>query len=165
MIDGPYFVLTVLGVLGTGLTAGVFCAFSAFVMRGLAALPPAQGVAAMNAINKAAVRPAFMLVFLGTAVLAAVIAVVTFVVWPDGAAVELLLGSALYLVGSFGVTAVANVPRNTALLRLEPGTAGAKAEAEADGQWSSYVREWTAWNHVRTGASAAATVTYVLALT
>ncbi|CAM5676029.1 membrane protein [Streptomyces purpurascens] len=29
MIDGPYFVLTVLGVLGTGLVAGVFCGFDA----------------------------------------------------------------------------------------------------------------------------------------
>ncbi|MFB7654686.1 MULTISPECIES: DUF1772 domain-containing protein [unclassified Streptomyces] len=158
MIDGPYFVLTVLGVLGAGLTAGVFCAFSTFVMRGLAALPPAQGVAAMNSINKAAVRPPFMAVFLGTAVLAAVIAVVTFVLWPEEAAVELLLGSALYLIGSFGVTAAANVPRNTALLEVEPGS------AQADDRWTAYVREWTAWNHVRTIASAAAAVAYVLAL-
>ncbi|OSC61176.1 hypothetical protein B5181_28460 [Streptomyces sp. 4F] len=158
MIDGPYFALTVLGVLGTGLTAGAFCAFSTFVMRGLAALPPAQGVAAMNAINTAAIRPAFMLLFLGTTVLTAVIAVVTLVLWPDGAAVELLLGSALHLFGSFGVTAAANVPRNTALLRLEPGT------AEAAGRWPAYVREWTVWNHVRTVASAAAALAYVLAL-
>jgi uncharacterized membrane protein len=28
-----------------------------------------------------------------------------------------------------------------------------------------YVSEWTAWNHVRTVASAAAALTYVLALT
>ncbi|MFJ5275741.1 DUF1772 domain-containing protein [Streptomyces parvulus] len=158
MIDGPYFVLTVLGVLGAGLTAGVFCAFSTFVMRGLAALPPAQGVAAMNSINRAAVRPAFMLVFLGTAVLTAVIAVVTFVLWPEGAVVELLLGSALFLIGSFGVTAAANVPRNTALLEVEPGS------AQASGRWTSYVREWTLWNHVRTVASAATAVLYVLAL-
>lgn len=40
MIDGPYLVLTVLGVLGCGLVAGVFYGFSAFVMRGLAELPP-----------------------------------------------------------------------------------------------------------------------------
>ena len=53
MIAGPYLWLTVLGVLGTGLVAGVFCGFSTFVMRGLASLPPAQGVAAMNAINDA----------------------------------------------------------------------------------------------------------------
>ncbi|MDG9715228.1 DUF1772 domain-containing protein [Streptomyces sp. DH24] len=159
MIDGPFFVLTVLAVLGTGLTAGVFCGFSVFVMRGLAALPPAQGVAAMQAINVAAVRPAFMLVFAGSAVLAAVTAVVTFVVWPDGAVVELLLGSALYLFGSFGVTAAANVPRNNTLQEMEPGT------QEAAAYWSVYLREWTAWNHIRTVASAAAALSYLLALT
>ncbi|MGW0189799.1 anthrone oxygenase family protein [Streptomyces sp. NPDC003362] len=159
MIEGPYFVLTVLGVLGTGLVAGVFCAFSTFVMRGLGALPPAQGVAAMQAVNVAAVRPAFMSVFLGSAVLCAVIAVATFVLWPDAGTVELLAGSALYLIGSFGVTVVANVPRNEALRRLDPGT------PEAAAYWASYVRRWTAWNHVRTVASAAAALAYVLALT
>ncbi|MFF3580072.1 anthrone oxygenase family protein [Streptomyces mirabilis] len=159
MIDGPYFVLTVLGVLGCGLVAGVFCGFSTFVMRGLAELPPAQGVAAMNAINVAAVRPAFMLVFIGSAGLCAVLAVVTFVVLPDEGTVELLLGSALYLFGTFGVTVVANVPRNDALLKLAPGT------AEAAVYWRSYVREWTMWNHVRAVASAAAAVSYTLALT
>ena len=159
MIDGPYFWLTVLGVLGTGLVAGVFCGFSTFVMRGLAALPPAQGVAAMNAINVTAVMPAFMLVFLGSAVLCAVLAVVTFVLWPDDGRVELLVGSALYLFGSFGVTMVANVPRNDALLKLDPGT------SEAAAYWPSYIREWTFWNHVRMVASAGSAVAYVLALT
>jgi uncharacterized membrane protein len=159
MIDGPYFVLTVLGVLGTGLVAGVFCGFSTFVMRGLASLPPAQGVAAMNAINVTAVMPAFMIVFVGSAGVCAVIAVVTFVLWPDEGRVELLLGSALYLFGSFGVTMIANVPRNNALLELAPGT------TEAASYWPTYVREWTAWNHVRTVASAAAALAYVLALT
>ncbi|MEV0635695.1 anthrone oxygenase family protein [Streptomyces sp. NPDC050619] len=159
MIEGPYFVLTVLGVLGTGLVAGVFCGFSTFVMRGLAALPPAQGVAAMNAINVTAVRPAFMLVFAGSAVVCAVIAVVTFVLWPDEGTVELLVGSALYLFGVFGLTIAANVPRNEALGRLDPGT------PEAAAYWPTYVREWTMWNHVRTVASAAAAVAYVLALT
>ncbi|MFJ8080449.1 DUF1772 domain-containing protein [Streptomyces sp. NPDC096205] len=159
MIEGPYLWLTVAGVLGTGLAAGVFCAFSTFVMRALAALPSAQGVAAMNAINRAAPRPAFMAVFLGTAVVAVAVAVVTFVVWPGEGKAELLLGSALYGFGSFGVTVVANVPRNDALLRLEPGT------PEADAYWPVYVREWTRWNHIRTAASAAATVLYALALT
>jgi uncharacterized membrane protein len=158
MIEGPYFWLTVLGVLGTGLVAGAFCAFSTFVMRGLAELPPAQGVAAMNAINRAAPRPAFMAVFIGSALVCAALAVVTFVVWPDEGKTEVLLGAALYVFGSFGVTVVANVPRNDALLRLEPGT------AEADAYWPAYVREWTRWNHIRTVASAAAAVLLVLAV-
>lgn len=158
MSDEPYGVLALLGVLGTGLVAGVFCAFSTFVMKGLAALPTAQGVAAMNAINRAALKPAFMIVFIGSAGLCAVTAVVTFVLWPDGRAVELLLGSALYLVGAFGVTIVGNVPRNDTLMKLDPGT------AEAAAYWPSYVRQWTMWNHVRTVASAAAALSYALAL-
>jgi uncharacterized membrane protein len=159
MIDGPYFVFTLLGVLGTGLVAGVFCAFSTFVMKGLAALPPAQGVAAMQAINVTAMMPAFMVVFVGSAVLCTVLAVVTFVLWPDEGTVELLLGSALYLFGSFGVTMVANVPRNDALAKMDPGT------PEAAGYWPTFVSEWTMWNHVRMVASAAAAISYVLALT
>ncbi|MER6731906.1 DUF1772 domain-containing protein [Streptomyces puniciscabiei] len=158
MIDGPFFVLVVVAIVGTGLMAGVFCAFSTFVMRGLATLPPAQGVAAMNAINAAAVRPAFMAVFTGSAVLSAMIAVVTFVVWPDEGKLALLLGSALYLLGSFGLTIVANVPRNDRLARMPPGA------PEAAVYWTAYVREWTWWNHVRAAASAAATLVYVLAL-
>ncbi|MCN9239692.1 anthrone oxygenase family protein [Streptomyces sp. NPDC052051] len=159
MIEGPYFTLTVLGALGTGLMAGVFCAFSTFVMRGLGSLPPTKAVAAMNAINRAAPRPAFMIVFVGSAVLCAVLAVVTFVVWPEGATVELLVGSGLYLIGAFGVTVTANVPRNAALLKLEPGS------EEANAYWRTYLREWTVWNHVRMVASAGATLSYVLALT
>lgn len=159
MIDGPYFVLTLLGVLGTGLVAGAFCAFSTFVMRALASLPPAEGVAAMNAINVAALRPPFMIVFVGSAVVCSVLAVVTFTVLPEEGTAELLLGSALYLFGCFGVTILANVPRNEALIKLDPGT------TEAAAYWRAYVREWTIWNHVRAVASAAALISYALALT
>lgn len=158
MGGGPYMVLVVLGVLGTGLMAGVFGAFSLFVMRGLAALPPAQGVAAMQAINSSATTAAFMVLFLGAAMLCAVIAVVTFVLWPEGTTPELLLGSALYLAGAFGVTVVANVPRNEALTGMEPGS------PEAVTYWPSYVRQWTAWNHVRMIASGCAAAFYTAAL-
>ncbi|OIJ69043.1 DUF1772 domain-containing protein [Streptomyces mangrovisoli] len=181
MGEEPFFVLAVLGALGSGVMAGVFCAFSVLVMRGLAALPPAQGVAAMNAINSVATSPVFLALFLGTATLIAVIAVVTFVMWPDGATVELLLGSALYLCGAFGVTVVANVPRNERLGRLaaerparpgapggarpaKAGTEAGEVETDAVAYWPAYVREWTRWNHVRTVSSAAAAVTYLLAL-
>ena len=46
---------------------GVFFAFSAFVMQALARLPPAQGIAAMQSINVAAVTPPFMVALFGTA--------------------------------------------------------------------------------------------------
>ncbi|MEB3961656.1 DUF1772 domain-containing protein [Streptomyces kunmingensis] len=161
MIEGPYFVLVVFGALWCGLTAGVFVAFSTFVMRGLGALPAERGIAAINAINAAALNPAFLVVFLGAALLCAVIAVVTFVLWPDEGTVELLLGCVLYLAGSFGVTIIANIPRNEALAKL----AGAE-EAESSGAyWRTYLREWGMWNHIRGGAALAASASFVLALT
>ncbi|MEU6675313.1 anthrone oxygenase family protein [Streptomyces sp. NPDC046925] len=159
MIEGPYFVLVVLGALAAGLVAGAFVAFSTFVMPALAALPPAQGIAAMQSINVKAVTAGFMTVFMGAAGLSAVVAVVTFVLWPDEGTVELLLGSALYLFGSFGVTIAANVPRNDALAKLD-----AQAPQSAD-HWRRYVREWTLWNHIRVGASLAASASFILALT
>ncbi|MCC9685503.1 anthrone oxygenase family protein [Streptomyces althioticus] len=159
MGDGAYAVLTVLGVLGTGLVAGVFCAFSTFVMRGLASLPAARGVAAMQAINVAAVRPPFMAVFLGTTALSAVLTVVTLVRWPDEGAVASVVGGVLFLCGSFGLTVAANVPRNERLARLDAGGEAAAA------YWPEYVRGWTRWNHVRAVASAGAALAYLLALT
>lgn len=161
MIEGPYFALVVLGAVWCGVSSGVFIAFSTFVMRGLGALPAAQGIAAMNAINIAALTPPFMVVFLGAAVLCAVIAVVTFVLWPDPGTVELLLGCALYLIGSFGVTVLANVPRNAAL-------AGLSGDEDSEGgaaQWRTYLVEWVRWNHVRAATGAAASALFVLALT
>ncbi|MEU7580615.1 anthrone oxygenase family protein [Streptomyces sp. NPDC041068] len=159
MIDGPYFALTVLGALACGLAAGVFAAFSTMVMKGLAALPPAQGIAAMNRINVAAVTPPFMAIFLGATGLCAVLAVVTFVLWPEEGTVELLVGCALYLIGSFGVTVAANIPRNDALAKVDPDS------EEGAAYWRTYVKEWTAWNHVRGVASIGATAAFVLALT
>ena len=50
MID-LLFALTFVSALGCGLIAGVFFAFSAFVMKALVRLPPTQGIAAMQSIN------------------------------------------------------------------------------------------------------------------
>ena len=59
------FVLTLLAALGCAMMAGVFFAFSAFVMKALARLPAQQGIGAMQAINVAAVTFAFMVTLFG----------------------------------------------------------------------------------------------------
>lgn len=61
----------------------MFFAFSTSVMRTFGALPPAQGIAAMQKLNVLIINPWFLGVFVGTAGLCMVVAVVTFVVWPD----------------------------------------------------------------------------------
>lgn len=156
-MDRLLFALTFLAVLGCGLIAGVFFAFSAFVMAALARLPPAHGVAAMQSINIVVINPAFLGVFLGTSVVCATLAITVLVAWRDGA-FALLAGSALYLVGTLGVTMACNVPLNNRLAAVAP------ADAEAAGTWSHYCNVWTLWNHVRTAAAVAAVACFLLAL-
>jgi uncharacterized membrane protein len=48
------------GALNSTHTREAFFAFSSFVMRALARLPPAQGIRAMNSINVLAVTPVFI---------------------------------------------------------------------------------------------------------
>ncbi|MFP2926480.1 DUF1772 domain-containing protein [Pyxidicoccus sp. 3LG] len=158
MPHGALHVLTFLSALGAGLMAGLFFAFSAFIMNALARLPPAQGILAMQSINVTILRPSFLAVFLGTAVASLVLAVSALLSWERPEARYLVVGSALYLLGIIGVTGAFNVPRNDALAALDP------ASAEAAGQWARYVSTWTAWNHVRTAAALGASAAFILAL-
>jgi uncharacterized membrane protein len=51
MRDRVMFVLTFASALSTGMVSGVFFAFSTLIMRALARITPAQGIAAMQSIN------------------------------------------------------------------------------------------------------------------
>lgn len=144
--------------LGCGLIAGVFFAFSAFVMKALAALPPAQGIAAMQSINVVVINPWFLGIFLGTGVVCICLAASSLLAWDRPGAACLLAGCALYLIGTVGVTMIFNVPRNNALAAVDPAT------AEAAKIWTEYVRSWTAWNTVRTLAALAAAALFLVAL-
>jgi uncharacterized membrane protein len=147
--------LTVLAALGSGLIAGVFFAFSAFVMRALSRLPPHQGIAAMQAINLAVLNPWFFAAFFGTAAACVVLAIAMLLRWGEPGAILVLAGSLLYLVGSILVTMLRNVPLNDAL------AAAAADSGEGALLWMRYL---AAWNHVRTAASLAAAASFTFAL-
>jgi len=141
--------LKLFAALGCGLMAGVFFAFSTFVMNALSRLPPTQGIAAMQLINITVINPLFMMAFLGTAGACILLAVSSFK-WHQPGAAYLLVGSLLYLVGTVGVTIALNVPLNDALAKVDPSsTEGAKL-------WASYLVSWTIWNHIRAAAALAA---------
>jgi uncharacterized membrane protein len=152
------FALTLVSALGSGLMAGVFFAFSAFVMKALARLPATQGIAAMQSINVVVLNPVFLGVFLGTAVACLLLTAVSVFEWDTPGTTSVLSGSAIYLFGTVGVTRAFNVPRNDALASVEP--------ASIDGAtlWADYVVSWTAWNHVRTAAALIAAAAFTVAL-
>jgi uncharacterized membrane protein len=152
------FALTFIATLGCGVIAGVFFAFSVFVMRALARLSAWQGLAAMQAINVAAITPAFMAALFGTALACGALIIWSLLVWGEPFAAYLLFGGALYLVGTIVMTGAYHVPRNEALARIEPRGAGAEAH------WSRYLRGWTAGNHLRFAAALAAAATLTIAL-
>ncbi|MGP1383840.1 MAG: anthrone oxygenase family protein [Thainema sp.] len=152
------FILKLLSLLGCGLMAGVFFAFSTFVMQALAQLKPPQGIAAMQAINITVINPWFITVFMGTAAVCLLLAIATLLNWQQPTAIYVLLGSLLYLMGTFGVTIVGNVPLNNALADVEP------TSAEGAALWAQYLTRWTIWNHVRTVAAVLATTAFAFAI-
>lgn len=151
-------VLTVLGLLGSALVAGIFYAFSSFVLPALGRLPADRGIAAMQSINITAVRPAFMSVLFGTALLCAVLLVCAVRTWSSGYAVPLLVGSLLYLAGVIVLTITFHVPLNDSLAVLDP------ASGDSAGQWADYLSRWGAGNQLRwiTPLVASACYTYAL---
>ncbi len=158
MIDDLLLTLTLITALGCGLVAGVFYAFSTFVMKALARLPAAQGIAAMQSINIVVINPVFMAAFVGTAAACVLVAVFSIVRWSGSEDAYSLSGALVYLIGTILVTVAFNVPRNDALAAADPqSVAGA-------GLWERYVTSWTAWNHVRTAAALAAAALLTVAV-
>ena len=144
-LTGPMFpTVTIIAALGCGMMTGVFFAFSAMVMPGLRRADPAVGVAAMRAINLAVVNPAFIGLFVGTAVVGVVAA---FEGDPWAWA-----GAALYVLGGIVLTGAFHIPRNNELERL--GTTE---------YWTRYLREWVPANHFRALLSLAAAASFTLA--
>src|SRR4249919_1765755 len=119
--SGPLlFTLNLVTALGCGLVAGVFFAFSTFVMKALARLPPGEGIAAMQSINVVVLNPWFMTAFFGTAAACALALISSLLRWHEPGAAYAFAGGVLYLIGTLLVTIVFNVPRNEALAALAP---------------------------------------------
>jgi uncharacterized membrane protein len=157
VIDDYSRALTLVAAVGTGVAGGVFFAFSTFVMKALEDLPPADGIQAMQAINKQAPTAWFMALLFGTAAVCVAAIVAAIVRWGEAPSPYQLAGGLSYL-SAIVLTIAYHVPRNDALAEAQPAGEGAAAA------WSRYLAEWVPWNHVRTVTSVAAAVLFTLAL-
>lgn len=158
MIEKLLIALTFAAALGAGLIAGVFFAFSTFVMKALGRLPVTSAVLAMQSINIVVINPLFLGVFLGTAVLCVVAGVAAVISWDRPGIAYVIGGAVLYLVGTFLVTMVCNVPLNNSLATLSPD------DPSAAPRWADYLSRWTMWNHVRTVGALASMASFILSL-
>ena len=91
-----------------------------------AAIQPASGIAAMQAINVVVLNPLFLGTFFGTALLSLVLDIVALMDWSAPGSGYLVAGSLLYFVGTFLVTLLFNVPLNNKLAAVKPDSAEAR---------------------------------------
>ena len=158
LINTWRFPIVLFAAIASALTAGIFYAFSTFVMQALAQQPPAQGIAAMQSINITVINPWFMAVFFGPAIASLALALYALSHWDQPMAIYWLAGSLLYLIGTIGVTVAGNIPLNDALAIVSPSS------AEGIQLWAKYLTDWTHWNHVRTAAAFLASALFTLSI-
>ncbi len=138
-------VATMLGLISTGLIAGLFFAWEVSVIPGLVRVGDRAYVQTMQHINRAILNPVFLLPFLLTPAFLVVAAVMA-----DGGAVAWLIAAAvLYAAGVLGVTMTRNVPLNN---ELEQSDADTSAELVASAR-HRYETGWNRWNRLRTIAA------------
>lgn len=110
-------------VVLTGLSAGLFYAWSVSVIPGTEKVADASYLETMKAINRGILNPAFYTIFFGSIIFLSIGSIyeyhdnkITF--W------LMLASSLLYLIGTVGVTALGNVPLNNQLEVLNLGELG-----------------------------------------
>ena len=133
--------------LSSGLIAGVYFAFSGFIMKAFDKLETAQAVTTMNAVNEIILRSLFIPVFFGSSIISLLLIVVAFVYWHEAGAGLALIAGMVYFVGMFVCTVIFNVPLNNTLSKLNPTSDNAQQA------WTHYLNNWTMWNHLRTVSS------------
>ncbi len=148
----------VLLIVLTGLMAGIYFAFSVFIMRALSELPPLQGAQAMNQINAVILKTIFLPMFFGTSLWYVGLMVWSTLNWQGMRSMLIIVAACCYIIGMFFVTALGNVPMNKQL------QANAKNPAALVQYWLSYQREWTALNHVRMMACIVSSALLTIAL-
>ena len=151
-------IVGIAAVLGTAIVGGAFFAFSSFIMKALARVPSAEGIAAMQSINVVVINPSFLGAFMGTALLSAGVIVMALLNSGHPSAMFFLGGAVLYFAGTFLVTMFGNVPLNNQL------AAASVNDPDAAVLWTHYLDRWTVWNHVRTAAAMVASLLFTLGL-
>ena len=136
-------ILLILCTVGSGLFAGIFYIFSICIMKALNKQPTKQAISTMQSINKIILRPTFFIVFMGTPFFCAVVFLFGLISNEPANYIYAYAAASIYIISSFGVTIVKNVPMNNSLRDKN-------INSEEDIKyWQIYFKDWTYWNHIR----------------
>ncbi|MEX0288766.1 MAG: DUF1772 domain-containing protein [Flavobacteriaceae bacterium] len=133
-------------VMLTGLSAGLFYAWSVSVIPGTQKVVDAVYLQTMQQINRAILNPAFFLVYFGALVF---LFASSFSFYGTNRAIfwMLLAAATMYLIGTVGVTGLGNVPLNNQLEKLDLS----KINSEEMGAFRRYYEsKWNRLHLIRT---------------
>lgn len=157
----PVVALTTIAAIASAAAGGMMYVFSTFVMRGLDRTGPVNAITAMRGMNVTAnSSAAFLLAFLGAAVLSLAVGVVAVIQFGQAGSGWLLAGAILGVLGAI-VTIAFNVPLNNHLDTVDPAQVSV---ADAAREWQAYLSAWTAWNHARTATAIIASALMLIGL-
>ena len=146
LLDSPLEGVMLVSVILNSMAAGIIFIFSNTIMPSLATLDSDIGINIMNKINVIIVNPLFIVAFFGG--LVSVYPTVKMFYNPNEyckpARYYAVASTLIFFFGEFIVTGTQNVPRNNALLVVDP-------ESE-DGvhYWKNdFLKGWVAWNTFR----------------
>ena len=136
-------ILVIVAAIGAGLMAGLYYAFSAFIMKSFDQIGASNAVVAMNSINEVILRSSFMLLFFGSTILFALLIAAGIFYETTSASWLLISAGLIYVIGMFVCTAAFNVPLNNQLAAV-----GDDRQEQTE-CWNHYYRVWTRWNTFR----------------
>jgi len=155
LLDSRLEVIMLASVILNSMAAGIIFIFSNTIMPSLATLDADVGISIMNEINIVIVNPAFIVAFFG----GLISAYPAGVMWKnpnDFSKPARYYAVAMTLVFFFGevmVTITQNVPRNNALLEVDP-----ESEVGASYWEVQFLKGWVGWNNARCFFSAASAI-------
>jgi uncharacterized membrane protein len=112
----------------------------------------------MQSINRVIVKPAFLMVFLGTGVASILALAMGWQQFDPASLAWTAAGGTIYIVGSIVVTMAFNVPLNNRLAAVDT------RHGDGTQMWETYLQKWTRWNHVRSVATIASTLCLIIAV-
>jgi uncharacterized membrane protein len=143
-------------IILTGLSAGLFYAWSVSVIPGTKKIGDLVYLQTMQSINREILNPLFFLIFFGSLFTLVISSIQQY---GNGTIFWMILFAAItYLVGTFGVTAFGNVPLNNELDAISIGDLS-KTDIT---KWRSYFEP--AWNRLHTIRTVFALLSFYLVL-
>jgi uncharacterized membrane protein len=149
-------ILLVITTTLVALMAGVFFAFSTFVMSSINKLPPENAVSIFQLINLEVPQSLFGILFAITPIFCVLVMIFSFWEKNKAATILIFVAGVVYLFGSLMITMFFNIPLNNELATVSVNTPNIQE------LWIKFYQPWIFWNHVRTVASVVSFVLIII---